>query len=115
MSEQDKSNKHPTSDTDNAELIEVSVAYALPDQQTVIDLRVPEHTSILSAIKLSKIADDFPEIDIEAAPVGIFGQLVSAQDKASTTINAGDRIEIYRPLLQPPGQSRVRRAKQERE
>jgi len=46
--------------------------------------------------------DLYPEIDAAAIAVGIFGKQVSLQ----TLLRAGDRIEIYRPLLADPKSAR---------
>ena len=92
----------------NAEpnLIRVEVAYARPDEQVIIPVEVPEGTTLEQAIVQSRIQERFPEIQLNTAKVGVFGKL----GKLSATVRAGDRVEIYRPLLADPKEVRKRRA-----
>ena len=105
----------------NADLIDVEVAYALPDEQKIIVVRVPRGTTALEAVKCSKIIDAFPSLDIEAAQLGIFGRVLGSRGMPSPgkyLVEAGDRIEIYRPLLADPKEvrrQRVARAQQQRD
>ena len=84
------------------ELIAIEVAYADTQQQSVIQLRVPLTTTVAEAIDASGILSQFPEIDLTEQKVGIFSQLCILE----TVVNAGDRVEIYRPLLQDPMEAR---------
>jgi putative ubiquitin-RnfH superfamily antitoxin RatB of RatAB toxin-antitoxin module len=86
--------------------IVVEVAYALPERQTILEVEVPEGTTALEAARLSGIAVKFEGIDLENAKLGIFGKAVSPQQ----TLKAGDRVEIYRPLLADPKEVRKARA-----
>ena len=79
-------------------LIEVEVAYAEADRQTVIPLTVPAGSTVEQAITISGILEQFPEIDLKKQKTGIFSQICSL-DKI---LGAGQRIEIYRPLTQNP-------------
>ena len=88
-----------------AELIAIEVAYADTQQQTVIPLRVPPGSSVSEAVQASGILNQFPEIALTEQKIGIFSQLCGLD----TVVNAGDRIEIYRPLLQDPMQARRQR------
>lgn len=90
------------------ETIAIEVAYALPHTQMVMPLRVPCGTTALQAAELSGIASRFADIDLENATLGIFGQIVAL----GHTLRAGDRVEIYRPLLADPKD--VRKARAER-
>lgn len=89
-------------------MIRIEVAYALPERQTIIALEVDESCSVLIAVQRSGITRDFPDIDPASAHYGIFGSPV--QDPASQPVRAGDRIEIYRPLLIDPKAVRKQRA-----
>lgn len=89
-------------------MIEVEVAYALPKEQRIIPLRVEEGCTLYQAALRSGIAEEFPEIDLERAPMGIFGK--AARDPHSQTLRAGDRVEIYRPLKLDPKAARAQRA-----
>src|SRR5690554_732657 len=86
----------------------VEVVYALPHAQKLMTVEVDEGTSMFDAAKLSNIEAEFHELNHEEAKLGVFG-------KASTkpnvdTVNTGDRIEIYRPLIIHPKQARLNRA-----
>jgi len=47
-------------------------------------------------------------VDLAAAPLGIFGKAV--QDAEARQVEAGDRIEVYRPLVADPKEVRKARA-----
>lgn len=87
--------------------IEIEVVYALPHTQTVINLRVPAGTTIGEAIARSGIGALHPEIDLTSAAIGIFGK----RRNAHTVLSDRDRIEIYRPLVADPKQTRRSRAR----
>ncbi|MEM8594374.1 MAG: RnfH family protein [Pseudomonadota bacterium] len=88
--------------------ITVEVAFALLHKQRIIELDVPVGTTAKDAVAQSNIAAQFPEHDVLNADVGIFGKSV----KADTVLNAGDRVEIYRPLIVDPKEVRKRRAEE---
>ncbi len=90
--------------TDNT--ITVEVAYALPERQTIIELRVAEGTTALEAARQSGVAEKFDGIDLENDKLGIFGKAVSPQQ----VLRPGDRVEIYRPLIADPKEVRKARA-----
>lgn len=85
--------------------IRVEVAYALPERQEIVTIEVMVGCSVERAIEMSGIVEIFPEIDLTKQAVGIF----SHKCELTTVLKAGDRIEIYRPLLLDPKE--VRRAK----
>jgi putative ubiquitin-RnfH superfamily antitoxin RatB of RatAB toxin-antitoxin module len=91
---------------DETDKIDVEVAYALPERQIILPLKVGEGTTIEQAIQLSKITEMFPEIDLDSNKIGIFGKL----RKADEVLKPGDRIEIYRPLIADPKEVRRKRA-----
>lgn len=84
----------------------VQVCYALPERQVLKDLRIDEGATIRQAIRASGILEAFPEIDPENCKVGIFGKLKTLD----TPLRDQDRVEIYRPLVADPKESRRRRA-----
>jgi putative ubiquitin-RnfH superfamily antitoxin RatB of RatAB toxin-antitoxin module len=90
----------------NAKIIQVEVAYARPDEQIIVPVEVPEGTTLEQAIELSRIQERFPEINLTTVKVGIFAKL----SKPSTMLRAGDRVEIYRPLIADPKAVRKQRA-----
>ncbi|MBK8535033.1 MAG: RnfH family protein [Candidatus Competibacteraceae bacterium] len=92
--------------SDNPALIRVEVAYARPDEQVIIPVEVATGATMEQAILQSRIQERFPDIDLNTAKVGVFGKL----SKLSATVRAGDRVEIYRPLLADPKAVRKKRA-----
>lgn len=94
------------SENGKPETVAVEVAYAMPFRQAIVSVRISPGTTVEEAIRVSGILKTFPEIDLSVTAVGIFGERVRLQDP----VNAGDRIEIYRPLIADPRQSRKRRA-----
>lgn len=94
-------------------MIAVEVVYALPCAQRLIALDVPDGTTALGAVQLSGILQEFPEIDLQTASLGIFSRPLDGRSlplPADYCVQAHDRIEIYRPLLIDPKQARLRRA-----
>jgi len=90
----------------NADTIEVEVAYANPDIQVVVPVRVPKGATAWQALKLSGLAQQFPGVDACEHGIGIFGEPVSP----STPLREGDRVEVYRPLEMDPKEARRLRA-----
>jgi len=82
--------------------IRVQVAYAQPGEQVVMALRVPPGTGPREALRRSGLADRYPAIDARTCPLGVFGQLVGDD----YVLRAGDRLEVYRPLLNDPREAR---------
>jgi len=94
----------------DAKLITVEVAYALPDEQVIMSLEVAENTSVEHAIKRSGILERYPQINMDTDKVGIFGKIC----KLDATLSHKDRIEIYRPLIADPKESRRQKAEMEK-
>ncbi len=95
-------------DNSNKHMIQVEVAYALSSEQdqVILNVEVPEGANIGHAILQSRINERFPEIEMQTVKVGIFGKL----SELDTIISSGDRVEIYRPLLEEPRDIRKKRA-----
>lgn len=89
---------------------QIEVVYISAERQVIKTLDVPEGTNAVEAIQLSGIRDEFPEIDLDTQKIGVYGRFV---DKDSV-LKAGDRVEIYRPLLIDPKEARRRRALKEK-
>jgi putative ubiquitin-RnfH superfamily antitoxin RatB of RatAB toxin-antitoxin module len=87
-------------------LIDVEVAYAKPEQQEIVALKMPEGTTAEQAIQASGLLNRFPEIDGADLKVGIFGSVC----KLDQLLRQGDRVEIYRPLIHDPKEARRQRA-----
>lgn len=84
----------------------ISVVYALPERQQVVKLRVPGGTSVADAVRLSGLSSVFPEIATAPLHCAIYGRQVPA----THVVADGDRVEILRPLLIDPKESRRRAA-----
>ena len=95
---------------ENADLITVEVAYALPDEQLILSLEVPKDTLVEDAIKRSGMLEKYPQIDLNSDKVGIFGKMC----KLNAPLLHKDRIEIYRPLIADPKESRRQKAEMEK-
>ncbi len=84
----------------------MEIAYARLDAQRIYTLELPTGATVRAAIEQCEVLREFPEIDLSCDKVGIFGK-VTALDKI---LRAGDRVEIYRPLLADPKLARKQRA-----
>lgn len=91
---------------DNTEKVFIEVAYALPNEQVLISLDVEQGTTVEQAINLSGVLEKFPEIDLTKNKFGIFGKAT----KGDEVLRDKDRVEIYRPLIADPKESRRKRA-----
>jgi putative ubiquitin-RnfH superfamily antitoxin RatB of RatAB toxin-antitoxin module len=89
------------------EQIDVEVAYASPAQQLIIALRVALGTTAEQALAGSGLAERVDGIDLTNVRLGVFGKAVSH----TRVLRAGDRVEVYRPLLADPKEVRRRRAR----
>ena len=90
----------------NVKVISIEVAYALPDEQIILDVDIEPTDTVEEAIRKSGILDRFADIDLSTSKVGIFGKLT----KLDKTLKERDRIEIYRPLIADPKEVRKKRA-----
>jgi len=88
-------------------LISVTVIYALPAGATEIVVRLPEGATIADAVQRSGIASRHPEVDVLHGAVGVFGQRADRH----FVLADGDRVELYRPLIAEPKESRRKRAR----
>ncbi len=94
------------SENDQSHYIKIEVAYALLDKQVILSEKISPDTTIEEAIHLSGVLEQYPEIDLNINKVGVFGKM----KKLDSTLLENDRIEIYRPLLVDPKESRRKRA-----
>ena len=86
--------------------INIEVAFALPEKQTLLVLTVDEDTTVEEGIGASSILSQYPQIDLTENKVGIWSRACKLTD----SLKDGDRIEIYRPLIADPKEVRRRRA-----
>ena len=84
----------------------IEVAYATPKKQLILSVPFQAGLTVESAIEASGILQRFSEINLATNAVGIF----SKPCKLDTELRAGDRVEIYRPLIADPKEVRRQRA-----
>ena len=90
-----------------SESISVEVAYALPEKQRIVKLDVPQGTTALEAVTLSKLDEVFDELVVGPdLKIGVWGKATTVD----RVLAAGERVEIYRPLLVDPKEVRKARA-----
>jgi len=97
--------------------IDVEVAYALPDKQELITLTVEKGTTAQAAVLASGLTNQYPEININEAKMGIFSKPLDGKHlplPADYQLEHQDRVEIYRPLLLDPKQARLLRAQKKK-
>lgn len=97
----------------DGDLITIEVAYARPDKQKIIELLVEPGTTAFQAAERSGIVRIFPEINLEEAKMGLFGQALGTKGlkpPKEHEVQPGDRVEIYRPLIADPKEARRKRA-----
>lgn len=86
--------------------IRVEVVYAAASRQVMKTLTLPAGSNIENAIRASGLLEEFPEIDLTANRLGIFGEFA----RLDRSLEDGERVEIYRALLVDPKEARRRRA-----
>jgi uncharacterized protein len=89
-----------------ADFIQIEVAYARPERQELIPLRLPAGSTLQQAIEASGLVRRYPELAAPTLKVGIFGKLA----KPDVLLRERDRVEIYRPLIADPKEVRKQRA-----
>jgi putative ubiquitin-RnfH superfamily antitoxin RatB of RatAB toxin-antitoxin module len=86
--------------------LEVHVSYATAQHEFIRPMRVAPGTTVGQAIEASGVLASFPDINLVTQPVGIYGK----KKTLDTVLRERDRIEIYRPLVADPKDSRRKRA-----
>lgn len=76
----------------------VGVAYSEPGSQFWVEIEVPDEATAKDAVQKSGVLDRFPHIDLASQKLGVFGKVV----KPDVALRAGDRVEIYRPIIADP-------------
>ena len=94
-----------------AEPTRLEVVYAAPDQQWTLVLEVPHGTTVRGALERARVHERLSVSELALASFGIFG-VPCGQD---TVVGDGDRIEIYRPLVDDPKLIRRRRGARPRQ
>ena len=93
-----------------AEWIEIEVVYGVPGRQVLKSLRVQAGTTAAEAIARSGIREDFPDMVVDERALGVFSRKVAAD----YPLKSGDRLEIYRPLIADPKETRRQRARRQK-
>jgi putative ubiquitin-RnfH superfamily antitoxin RatB of RatAB toxin-antitoxin module len=87
-------------------MIGIQIVDARPERSIVKSLRLAQGARIADALDAAATDADFGGVDLKNSPVGIFGRLAQKDQ----LLKDGDRIEIYRPLVQEPKLARRARA-----
>ena len=85
-------------------VIQVEVCYAEPGKPVLLELSLPEGSTLIDAIRKSGIEKDIPFPVTEGA-TGIYGR----KRPFHSVLKDGDRVEIYRPLKASLDEIRKRR------
>jgi putative ubiquitin-RnfH superfamily antitoxin RatB of RatAB toxin-antitoxin module len=91
---------------DDQQYIQVEVVLAMADRQELVVLEVSVGTTLAEAITQSGLSGMFEGFELNLEQVGIFGRKASPEQ----ILQAGDRVEIYRPLIADPKEVRRQRA-----
>jgi uncharacterized protein len=86
--------------------IRVAIVYAQPQRSISKSLQLSPGATIADALAEAASDANFRGVDLVNSPVGIFGKVAHRDVK----LKNGDRIEIYRPLLEEPKLARRKRA-----
>jgi putative ubiquitin-RnfH superfamily antitoxin RatB of RatAB toxin-antitoxin module len=84
----------------------VTVVYAQPGAQQVIEVDVDAGATVRQAIVASGLLAQAPELAQDELDVGVWNQRCSLD----AVLRQGDRIEVYRPLRVDPKEARRIRA-----
>lgn len=91
----------------SAAVIRVEVCHAAPGGVVWLrELEVPPGTTLAQAVAASGFFEAYPDVSLEAGGAGVYGK----RQPPGTLLKDGDRVEIYRPLVFDPMESRRRRA-----
>jgi putative ubiquitin-RnfH superfamily antitoxin RatB of RatAB toxin-antitoxin module len=88
------------------ETVAIEVVFAVPEKQEVIQIEVPLGTLIRDAVRLSCIESLFPNYDLSMLSVGVWNEVKSQ----AYVVQSGDRVEVYRSLINNAKDARRRRA-----
>ncbi len=86
--------------------LQVYVCYAGARAEFLRPMKVAPGTTIGQAIEMSGVLEAHPDINLSTQPVGVYAK----KKTLDTVLRERDRIEIYRPLVADPKDSRRKRA-----
>ncbi len=78
------------------------VAYATAQRQFLWPVELEEDADVAAALSAARRAAPDVPVPWDSAPVGIFGEPCARDARPAD----GDRIELYRPLIQNPRERR---------
>ena len=87
-------------------MITVEIVYAHAQRSVAKTVRLPANSRLADALACVMGDADFNGADLAHSAVGIFGKVASRDQP----LKEGDRIELYRPLLEEPKLARRKRA-----
>ncbi|MCL2829501.1 MAG: RnfH family protein [Betaproteobacteria bacterium] len=82
------------------------IAVEVVFEQTLVQLELPENSTVEDAIRACGLLEKYPEIDLRKNKLGIY----SRPARLDTRLRHRDRVEIYQPLIADPKEVRSRRA-----
>jgi putative ubiquitin-RnfH superfamily antitoxin RatB of RatAB toxin-antitoxin module len=85
--------------------VRIELVYAAATAVTAV-FELEGSATVADVLRLAAQDPRFGALDLANAPVGIFGQSAAR----TQALADGDRLEIYRPLVQDPKIARRRRA-----
>ena len=88
------------------ETVCVEIVCGLPDRQELLTVEVAAGASCAEAISMSGLAERFPELDLAALSIAVWGSPVSRDRR----VRDGDRLELLRELAIDPRDARRQRA-----
>lgn len=89
-------------------MIRVEVVWARPEQQSLLTLDLPEGSTVSDALAAARLVQPCAELSADDPVVGVWGQIEKFPQVRQLV--AGDRVEVYRPLLIDPMEARRARA-----
>ena len=87
--------------------MKVELVYVDADEEFIVSLDLALAATVADALEQSQLLEKIPSLKAVDYRLGIYAQEVSAE----TPFQAGDRIEVYRPLVLDPMEVRRQRAK----
>ena len=86
--------------------LRVTVVLALPGQQEVVELELPDGATVSDAVAASRLPGRFPGLDPATLSTGVWGRARPGE----TPLRDGDRVELLRPVRADPKALRRARA-----
>ena len=91
--------------------LEVEVVYAPASGQVdLLKVKLAQGSTVLHALRASRLLERHPEIDLSVQRVGIWGRLKALSDP----VRDRDRVEVYRALTVDPKEARRQRYRAQR-